>query len=204
MEIQTRIRGALGGPFGKKLEVPMTPELLHRLGKCLVDSFIKEAKKDFAKRGWSGLAQDGSAPIWDSFSYKLRGESTVEVVSTFPYLAEMVSQEAKPHKMTWLTQEAKDKTPAEFPLSPKEKKLGMQKSGHVSQGERLPLVIPLKDKSGTVIFRAAPLTFQDAWVHPGIARFTFVRRAAQRGREQCIEIIKGEVLKTVAQSLSGG
>ena len=202
MEIQTRIRGTLGGLFGKKLDVPMTPELLHQLGKCLVDSFIKESKKDFAKRGWSGEARDGGPPIWDSFSYKIRGESTVEVVSTYPYLAEMVSQDSKPHRMTWLTQEAKDQKAAEFPLTPREKQLGMQRSGRVSKGERLPLIVPLKGDNGVVIFRAAPLTFQDAWVHPGIARFTFVERAAKKGREQCIEIIKAEVLKTVAQRLS--
>ena len=201
MEIQTRIRGALGGPFSKRLEIPVTPELLHRLGKCLVDSFIKESKKDFAKRGGSGEAQDGSAPIWDSFNYKIRGERTVEVVSTFPYLDRLVSEDVPPRKMTGLTQAAKEKAPAEFPLTRKEHDLGMKQAGRMSQGERLPLVVPLKGKNGMVIFRKAPLTFQDAWVHPGIARFTFVQRAVKHGREQCIALIKQEVLKTVGQEL---
>ena len=201
-DVQVRIRGALGGPFGKKLDVPVTKELLHRLGKCLVDSFIKEAKKDFAKRGWSGLAQDGTAPIWDSFSYQIRGERTVEVVSTFPYLAEMTSQDSPPHKMTWLTQENKDKNASQFPLTPREKALGMKTSGRVSRGDRLPLIVPMKNKGGVVIFRAAPLTFHDAWVHPGIAKFTFVQRAARQGRESCIELLQGEVANALKQELS--
>lgn len=204
MEIQTRIRGALGGVAAKTLQVPVTPDLLHRLGKCLVDSFIKEAKKDFAKRGWSGKAQDGSAPIWDSFSYKIRGERTVEVVSTYPYIDQLVNEDSPPHKMTWLTQEAKEQSPSEFPLTPREKGLGMKQAGRLSMGRRLPLVVPLKTENNTVIFRVAPLTFQDAWVHPGIARFTFAQRAARQGREACIEIIKGEVLKTVVQRLQDG
>lgn len=180
----------------------MTPDLLHRLGKCMVDSFIKESKKDFAKRGWSGEAPDGSPPIWESFSYKIRGERTIEVLSTFPYLEQMVQEDTAPYKMTWLTQEEKEKNPAKFPLTPMERRLKMKQGGRVSKGDRLPLVVPLKGEGGTIIFRTAPLTFQDAWVHPGIARFTFVQRAARQGRERCIEIIKKEVLSTVVRELS--
>lgn len=197
MEITARVRGTLGGVAAKTLEVPVTPDLLKRLGQCMVDSFAREAKKDFAKRGWSGKAQDGTADIGESFSYKIRGERTVEVVSTFPYIAELISQDSKPHKMTWLTQEAKKRHPSDFPLTPREQKLGMKPGG-----KRLPLVIPLKSESGTIIFRMAPLTFADAWVHPGIARFTFVQRAARQGRAGCIAIIKQEVLAAVVQGLS--
>ena len=202
MDASVRLRGALGGVAAKKLEIPVTPDLLERLGKCMVDTFAKEAKKDFAKRGWTGEAQDGSAPIWDSFSYQIRGERTVEIVSTFPYIEQMVEKDTKPYKMTWLTQEAKERKPAQFPLTPREGKLRMKLGGRVSDGGRLPLVVPLKAKNGTVIFRTAPLTFQDAWVHPGIAKFTFVQRAARKGREQCIGLIKQEVLDAVVRELS--
>lgn len=197
MEIAARVRGTLGGVAAKKLEVPVTPELLKRLGECLVDSFAREAKKDFAKRGWSGRAQDGSADIGESFSYRIRGDRTVEVVSTYPYIAELISQDTKPHKMTWLTQEAKKNNPTAFPLTPREQALGMKPGG-----KRLPLVVPLKSESGTIIFRMAPLTFADAWIHPGIARFTFVQRAAKQGRAGCIAIIKQEVLAAVVQGFN--
>lgn len=202
MDASIRIRGTLGGVAAKRLEIPVTKELLERLGKCMVDSFIKEAKKDFAKRGWSGEAEDGSAPIWESFSFKIRGERTVEVVSTFPYIEQLVGEDTKPYKMTWLTQEEKERKPSKFPLTPTEHKLRMKRGGRVSDGKRLPLVVPLKTESGVVIFRTAPLTFQDAWVHPGIARFTFVQRAAKQGREKCIALIKQEVLAAVVRGLS--
>jgi len=202
MELETRLKRTLGGPFSNRVEVPVTPDLLHRLGKCLVDSFVKEAKKDFAKRGWSGKAEDGSAPIWDSFSYHIVGEKTVEITSTFPHIEELTSTDTKPYKMTWLTQQAKQKSPADFPITPREKKLGMILTGRVNQGGRLPLIVPLKGEGGQVIFRAAPLTFKDAWIHPGIAKFTFAQRAARQGREECIKIIKEEVLKAVVMRLS--
>lgn len=197
MASQARVKGIYGGPVSKKIDIPITRELLERLGKCLVDSFVKEAKKDFAKRGWSGEARDGSAPIWDSFSYKIRGDKTVVVVSTFPDIDVLTSRDIPSRKMTWLTQEAKEKSPNKYPVTLREKRAGMKQSGRMSKGERLPLVVPIKDDGGKVVFRTAPLKLADAWVHPGIARFTFAQRAVRLGKAGCIEIIKGEALKAL-------
>lgn len=195
------MRGILGGKIAKKLEVPVTEELLHRIAKCMVDIFVKEAKKDFAKRGWSGEASDGSAPIWDSFSYNIRGEKTIEILSSYPYIDEMTTRNVPRHRMTWLTQEAKERNPSHFPLTPRETRLRMKRGGRVSKGERLPLVVPLKSSGGTVIFRTAPLRTQDAWIHPGIARFTFVERAARAGKKKCIEIMQEEAVRAVIGAL---
>ncbi len=190
-----RIKGIYGGPVGKTLDIPVTKELLTRLGTCLVKAFIKEAKKDFAKRGWTGEARDGSAPIWDSFSFEIRGESTIEVMSSFPDLDVLVSQDIPSRKMTWLTQEEKRKNPAKFAVTPREQRL--RREGKLDRNQRLPLVVPLKGKGGEIIFRTAPLTFQDAWVHPGIARFTFAQRAVRSGKKGCMEIIKKEAVKAL-------
>lgn len=215
-----RIKGVYGGPVAAKLQVEVTPEILGRLGKCLVDSFIKESKKDFAKRGWSGEARDGSAPIWDSFSYKIHGTSTIEIVSTWPDIDVLTTRDIPPRKMTWLTQEAKDKNPDRYPLSPAEQLLGMKQHGRVLSGRkgparspltgrflrrsetRLPLVVPLKTDGGRTVFRMAPLKFQDAWVHPGIARFTFVERAVKAGKAGCLRILKEEALMAVVAEMS--
>lgn len=40
--------------------------------------------------------------------------------------------------------------------------------------------VPIIQRDGTVLIRTAPLTTQDAWIHPGIARHTFLNRAFQR------------------------
>jgi len=196
-----RVKGIYGGPVGKKLDIPVTKKLLQRLGECLVEAFVKESKKDFAKRGWSGLAKDGSAAIWDSFSFKIRGDKTIEVVSTFPDIDVLVSRDIPERKMTWLTQEAKEAQPTKFPLTPRERKLRMKRGGRMSKNERLPLVVPLKSDNGDVVFRVAPLTFNDAWVHPGIARFTFAERAVRQGKAGCIKIIKGEAVKALVGAM---
>lgn len=193
-------RVGLAGLSGGVLEIPVTEDLLRRLGGCLVDSFIKESKKEFAKRGWSGKAPDGSKPIWESFSYRVTKDS-VEVLSSHPYVEEMVSQDRDRGRMRWLTQEAKERNPSAFPLTPREMELGMRRGGRVSKGERLPLIVPIKDNGGRVVFRTAPLRLQDAWVHPGIARFTFVEKAMEEGRRACLEIIKEEAIKALISSL---
>ena len=149
MEGHARVRGIYGGPVGKKLDIPVTKELLNKLGACLVDAFVKEAKKDFAKRGWSGEACDGSPPIWDSFKYEIRGERTIEVVSSFPDIDVLVSRDIPKRKMTWLTQEEKQKHPWKFPLTRKETKL--RREGKIDRDARLPLVVPLKGEGGQVI-----------------------------------------------------
>ena len=198
-----RIRGVYGGPVASKMQIPVTRDLLEKLGECLVDAFFKEAKKDFAKRGWSGEAEDGSAMIWDSFSFKIRGESTLEVLSTYPHLDELTTRNTPRYRMTWLTQEAKNTRPTRYALTDAEKKKGMKRAGRVRDGDRMPLVVPIKPRGGgTVVFRTAPLKLEDAWVHPGIARFTFIERAVRTGKAGCIKILQAEALKGVVKALS--
>ncbi len=197
-----KVKGIYAGPVAKVLDIPVTKGLLEKLGKCMVAAYVKEAKKDFAKRGWSGEARDGSAPIWDSFSYRIRGDRTIEVLSTFPDIEVLTTQDIPSRRMTWLTQEGKNMKPSQYPVTPREKKLGMKLGGRVSQNKRMPLVVPMKDKSGTVVFRTAPLKMQDAWVHPGIARFTFMERAVRTGKAGCVQILADEVRKSLGLELT--
>jgi len=203
--MDTRVKGVYGTPWSKLAKgITVDRKTLMKLGACLVEDIAAEAKKDFAKRGWSGKAPhatkdkvfpggppaNGGPPIWDSFSYQISGKSTLEITSTFWGLSEMTSEEGIPgRQMTWLTQSRKDHHPTEFALTDEEKKLKMKKSGRLSKGKRLPLVVPVKSKAGTVIFRTAPLKIGQAWVHPGIARFTFMERAIKKGRQLCAEIL---------------
>lgn len=197
-----RIKATYSGPILDRTDLPLSMEVLHKIGKALVETFAMESKKDFAKRGWSGEARDGTNPIWNSFSYRIRGERTVEVLSTFPGLDVLTKRDIPPYRMTWLTQEGKDKTPSDYQLTDREQKRGMKFTGRVSRGERLPLVVPLKSEGGAVVFRTAPLTMEDAWVHPGIARFTFAERAQRKAREKCVEILKEAAVQFLKEALS--
>lgn len=197
-----QIRKVYGGPTLGKFDVPVTPEMLSQLGECMVKAFSEEAKKDFAKRGWSGRASDGSKPVWESFYYEISGNSTVVVKSTFPRMEEMISGDKKPYRLTWLTQEYKKKHPSKFNVTPFERK--RMRMGKKNRNKRMPLVVPLKTARGEVVFRMAPLKMSEAWVHPGIARFTFVERAVKKGKTWCMSVIKQEVAKALAEKLKQG
>lgn len=197
---KVRVRGVYGTPWSKLANgIPISKDVLEQLGKCLVESLVYEAKKDFAKRGWSGKDPMGGPPIWDSFSYQIRGKSTVEVLSTFYGLAEMTSGNIPGRKMEWLSQQRKDQFPSKYRLTDGERRHKKKRGGQVSKGTRLPLVVPVKTKGGTVIFRTAPLKTSDAWVHPGIAKFTFLERGIRKGRLNCAKILGQAVVKALAE-----
>jgi len=209
-----RVKGVYGKPFGKKAKLEVSKKVLQELGEILVKTIAEEAKKDFAKRGWSGRDPMGGPKLWDSFSYQIRGRSTLEITSTFYGLGALTEGIPK-RRMEWLTQEYKDKHPSEFKLTPRERELGMKQTGRVlssrkgparslitgrfaKRGEgRLPLVVPVSAGGGTVVFRTAPLKMGEAWVHPGITRFTFLQRAIRKGREKAAEILGREAVRQV-------
>lgn len=150
-------------------EVPVTRELLHRLGDALVEAIVKEARKDLAKQGNRPVPR-GKGPIglptsdsfFESFGHQIRGKSTIEITSTWPWVEAHI-EGRNPRRMEWLTQ------------------------------ERGVFKVPIVKQDGTVIVRTAPLRTPDAWIHPGFARHTFLERGVRKGREAMAEIILAEV-----------
>jgi len=201
---EVRVRGVYGTPWSKLAEnLTIDRKTLQKLGACLVKVIAEEAKKDFAKRGWSGKAPharndpspdgpgtDGGPDIWDSFSYQIRGKSTVEILSTWWGLEGITkSGGVESRRMEWLTQEAKKNQPNKYRMTSREQR----------KGRRYPLIVPVKTSAGTVVFRTAPLKTADAWIHPGIARFTFIERAARKGRQMCADIIAETILEQLGE-----
>lgn len=195
-----RLRSLYGGPFARLAEIPSDRRVLSLLGDTIVKVLSKESRIDFTKRGWSGKDPKGGPPVWDSFSYEIRGQSTVDITTTFWGLFEMATGDIPARKMTWLTQDAKDAHPEKYIRTRTEKRLKMKRSGRVSVGQRMPLVVPIETASGQVIFRTAPFKTQDAWVHPGIAKFTFVQRAIKKSRDECARVIRDEVIRAFQEN----
>lgn len=176
--IRGRLWSAMSG-------VPLTLGVLRKLGTCMVAILSEESKRYFAKRGWTGKDPMGGPDLWDSFSFRIINKMDVEIRSTFFGMKELAHGSIPSRRMVWLTQEYKEQNPEEFPLTPREKELGMKKMSR----SRMPLIVPIK-VGGNVEFRTAPLKIGDAWVHPGIAKFTFFETAIRKGRKACIDIIK--------------
>lgn len=191
------VRSVYGGPLAKLAGALASRELLEKMAKCLIDTIILEGKKDFAKRGWKLDDPMGGLPFDESFSFHIRGGRTIEIRSTYWGLKELMTGDIPSRRMTWLTQEGKDKIPNDYPLTRSETNMGMKRAGRVSKGERKPLVVPLTQKDGTVVFRTAPLLMKDAWIHPGIAKYTFMERAIRKGRQNCAAVISKHLKEQV-------
>lgn len=172
-----RIRGVYAKPWSDRLDVKVTPDLLHKMGRAIVKRLSEESRKDFAKRGWVGRDPMGGPDVWDSFSYRIH-ESSVEILSTFYGMAELTTGDIPSRRMVWLTQQGAGKVSSVSAGGKPKYKLGQR-----------PLVVPIKEKSGEVVFRTAPLQLKDAWIHPGIAKYTFVQRAINKAKEDCKQLV---------------
>jgi hypothetical protein len=146
----------------KYTQIDLPSDVLHKIGQVIVDIFVHEAKKDFARRGLSGKSSDGSPSIWDSFSYRLHGQS-IEILSTFPLLKQTASPKRPPSS-----------TPRPGVLQ--------------------------RSSGGAPVFQMAPLKLADAWVHPGIHRFSFVERARRAAHTAVLQILKEEAVRAVIRS----
>ncbi len=198
MGLKIRIGGAYGGVFGRKIELPVERKMLMTLGRCLVKAVGAEASKDWAKRGWSEWDAEHKVRISKSFGYRIRGQKTVELNCRFSNIVRFL-EGVPQHRMSWLTQEGKDSYPSKYELTETERRKGMVKGGRVSKGERLPLIVPLKGAGGTVIFRMAPLKTSGAWIHPGIAKFTFLQRGIEKGKAACMEKLAPDIIERWAR-----
>jgi hypothetical protein len=162
-------------------EIVLDAVSLGKIGKILVKAVVEEAKKDFAKRGKSGLSDPLGLPastgrtirpsFFKSFSARVSGQKTLEIVSSWPWIEGLV--QGRPRAaMTKHTQN-----------NPK------------LRGKPIPFI----QSNGKVLFRMAPLAFGKMWVHPGIAKHTFVSRGLARGRKQLIE--QGMMMKIILEQI---
>ena len=165
--------------------VELNTKTLQAMGRCMVATLKRESSKYMVRIGWTGEDPMGGPPLWDSFSFRLMGMD-VQIRSSFYGMKELAHGSIKPRRMTWITQEYKDRNPTKFKRTPFDVK--HQKSGT----DRGPLIVPIKT-GGTVEFRMAPLKLSDAWIHPGIAKFTFFETAIRKGRKACIDIVKAKI-----------
>jgi len=196
------VRGTYRKPWSKMAKLDLTKEQMSDLGTCMVEIFAREAKKDFVKRGWSMRDPMGGPPIGESFGFRLPSKNVLAITSSFYGIPELSKDGIPSRRMTWLTQEAKDKNPSRYKLTEGEKKRGMRRVGKVSKGERLSLIVPIQESSGNIVFRMAPLKLANAWVHPGIAKFTFVQRAMKKSREECKKQLMQMAKKAIIEGTS--
>ena len=64
--------------------------------------------------------------------------------------------------------------------------------------------IPLRSKDGTMVVRSTPLTTDKAWIHPGIAKHTFIQRAFDRAKGEFARRVLDKNMSRILKGAFGG
>ena len=116
-------------------------------------TWLKFIKEEIRKDSQKSTFIPRDPAFLKSFSYAVESGGIVTISSTWPWLDIITNGTRGKFKMAWLTQDA-----------------GVN-------------IVPLVQKDGSVQFRTAPLNVGKAWVHPKIAKHTFINRAYERAFE---------------------
>ena len=116
-------------------------------------TWVKFVREEIRKDAQKSTFIPRSPEFPKSFSYEVESGGIVSLYSTWPWLDIITNGTPGKFKMAWLTQDA-----------------GVN-------------IVPLVQKDGSVHFRTAPLNVGKAWVHPKIAKHTFISRAYERAFE---------------------
>lgn len=164
------LRRAYGKPWSEILKHDtIDKQFLLVLGRLLLKNVKREAKKDLAAQGNTrtphgmpeGLPTDKK--FFDSFGTRVTGASSVEIYSTWSGWERYVGP-------NW--RYASRKVPLSEQLTEGRRAFKMK---WLTRDKGVGIV-PL-NVDGKVLFRWAPKTEQDAWIHPGFERHNFIERA---------------------------
>ncbi len=176
-EDKLTVRSVYGRPLSKMAGTKLDPPylLLKKAGTLILESVRKEIKTDAAKHNAMNRAvgQPVSIPNSKEFvlSFKVSVKGKKIEISSDWPFVEHHLEGRDPYPMTWLTQ-------AE----------GIKK-------------VPMITSAGVVLVRMAPLTKEDAWIHPGFLKYNFLERGVRKGREAAAEMLAKEMLPSVLSTL---
>jgi hypothetical protein len=195
----TKLKGVYGKPLLKpKSEIKLTQDLIKKAGEIILEAVKQEIRKDMAKASGMGggsyptpyanrepVPIPNDAKFVDSFSYKIKGNSTIDIISNWPTAEAHVG-------------DINDRD-VEHP-NPNKKGSGKFKMWWLVQ----PRVtsVPIITSTGEVIIRAAPMNLGDAWVHPGFARYSFVERGIKKGKEKFKEYLASKIPEMLLANFS--
>jgi hypothetical protein len=131
--------------------------------------WVKYIKQEARKDARKSTFMPKDREFYESFSYAIEPNGIVAIYSDWPWLDIIVKGTRGRYKMAWLTQE---------------------------RGVDL---VPLVQKDGSITFRTTPLNLARAWIHPKIAKHTFINRAYERAVTEYLEPVMDKALSDAAR-----
>ena len=124
--------------------------------KIFGEELVKGVQQEAKRASKISLGMPRTKSFIDSFYYEVLPDSSIRVKSDWRWIKKYLNKR-KPYKMTWLT---------------------LQKGAKKT--------VPIKTKTGEIVFRNVPLKTSDAWIHPAIAKYNFIEVGIQKGEKKAI------------------
>jgi len=154
------------------MKIQIPRHILDKCGKFLVKAVQEEVLKDIHARVPHNKQGLPSSREFLDSFSYKIRGKGIELLCDWPWI-ERHTEGREPFRMKWLLSE---------PGSPK--------------------IIPIRTSSGEIAFRTAPLRLENAWVHPGVAKFNFIERAKERMLDKMVELIQEDLPQLLEKNFS--
>lgn len=125
--------------------------------KIFGEEMIKGVKEAAKKAAGMGTGIPNTKEFLDSFYYEIAKGGTIKIKSDWQWVKKYLDRK-EPYEMKWLTRKDPNKTK----------------------------VVPVKTKTGEVVFRNLPLRTERKWVHPAVYKFNFIEAGIEKGRMKAL------------------
>ena len=172
-----RVRGVYGTPWSKLAgqKVEITPVIMQKLGEAVLEGVRYEVRRAVALAANVG-GRGRPIPLPSSSEFVESFQFKIRGSRTVEISTNW------PFAKAW--EEGKEPYEMTWLKQPKVK------------------VVPIITSSGETILRTAPLQTDNAWIHPGFARYNFLAKGVKRGRENAAAIVREEVILPMLKQTS--
>ena len=168
-EDYVRVRGVYATPWSKLTgqKVQITPVIMQRLGDAVLKGVKTEIRRAVAMAANAG-GRGKPIPLPNSSEFVESFQFKIRGAKTVEIVTNW------PFAKAW--EDGKEPYEMTWLKQPKVK------------------IVPIITHEGQTILRTAPLQTEDAWIHPGFARYNFLSKGIKRGRENAAEIVRNEII----------
>ena len=132
-------------------------EITKEVLKIFGEEMVKGVREAAKRAAGMGTGIPRSKRFLDSFYYVITEDGSIKIMSEWQWVKKYLERK-EPYDMNWLTRSNPNK----------------------------PKAVPIRTKSGEVVFRNLPLRTDKKWIHPSVFRFNFVEQGVQKGKMKAL------------------
>jgi hypothetical protein len=136
-------------------------EINKKMLKIFGEEMVKGVREEAKRASGLGTGIPKTKEFLDSFYYEIAEGGKIKIKSDWQWVKKYLDRK-EPYEMTWLT-----------------RKSSLEKK-----------VVPIKTKTGEIVFRTLPLKTQKKWIHPAVYKFNFIESGIDKGRVKAIRRVK--------------